>query len=99
MQRREDLFGPTVEDFNPDRWATWIPTPWTYVPFNGGPRICLGQNFALMELSYAIARMCQLFERIEERNGAERGSTGFKADITLCPLNGVKVGLIAAGKR
>lgn len=53
MQRRPDLY-PAVSDkfanpaiFNPDRWDHWTPKAWTYVPFNGGPRICVGQNFAV----------------------------------------------------
>ena len=94
MQRRKDMFGPDVEVFNPSRWSTWIPEPWTYIPFNGGPRICLGQNFALTEMAYVVSRTCQVFERIEERSGLKRGEAGYKADIILSPLKGVQVGLI-----
>ena len=94
MQRRVDLFGPTANDFDPSRWFNWTPTPWTYLPFNGGPRICLGQNFALTEIAYATARMCQVFERLEERSGLKREEVGLKSDIILTPLQGVKVGLI-----
>jgi cytochrome P450 len=96
LQRRKDLFGPTVDEFDPDRWSTFKPVAWTYIPFNGGPRICLGQNFALIELAYATTRMLQVFERIEERSGMERGSQGFKTEIILSPLLGVQVGLIPA---
>jgi len=96
MQRREDLFGPTVNDFIPERWATWTPVPWTYIPFNGGPRICLGQNFALTEMAYATCRMCQIFVRVEERSRLKRGEVGFRTDIVLSPLKGVKIGLIRA---
>jgi cytochrome P450 len=96
MQRRTDLFGPTVNEFIPLRWATWTPIPWTYIPFNGGPRICLGQNFAMTEMAYATARMCQVFERIENRDEGKRGGTGFRTDIVLSPLNGVRVGLVPA---
>lgn len=59
MQRRRDLYPPTSEDFadpaifSPDRWYKWTPKPWQYLPFNGGPRICIGQNFALTEMSFA----------------------------------------------
>ena len=96
MQHRVDLFGPTVNDFNPSRWDTWIPSPWTYIPFNGGPRICIGQNFALTETAYATTRICQNFERIEERTGQERGSTGLRSEVILTPANGVRIGLIPA---
>jgi hypothetical protein len=40
--------------------------------------------------------MVQVFEKIEERSGLERGGTGFKTDIILSPLRGVQVGLILA---
>jgi cytochrome P450 len=83
MQRRKDLFGDTVDDFNPDRWIDWIPDPWTYIPFNGGPRICLGQNFALTEMAYATARMAQRYRSIEDRsNGAK---VKYRTDIVLRP--------------
>lgn len=94
MQRREDLFGPTANDFDPLRWKTWTPVPWTYIPFNGGPRICLGQNFALTEMAYVTVRLCQRFERIEERSGKARGTHGYNTDIILTPVDRVKVGLI-----
>lgn len=54
MQRRRDLYPPISESFPfdplnwvPERWATWQPRAfggWTYIPFNGGPRICIGQQ-------------------------------------------------------
>lgn len=38
--------------FEPERWEKWTPKAWNYVPFNGGPRICIGQNFAMTEMAY-----------------------------------------------
>jgi hypothetical protein len=40
--------------------------------------------------------MLQKFGAIEERSGMERGSHGYKTDMLLSPLKGVKVGLILA---
>ena len=58
MQRRADLYPPASEKFahpaifSPERWEHWTPKPWQYIPFNGGPRICIGQNFAMTEMAY-----------------------------------------------
>lgn len=59
MQRRADLYPPQSEKFadpavfSPERWDHWTPKAWQYVPFNGGPRICVGQNFAMTEMAFA----------------------------------------------
>ncbi|KAI0154641.1 cytochrome P450 alkane hydroxylase [Xylariaceae sp. FL1272] len=71
MQRRADLYPPTSDAFadpavfSPERWEHWTPKAWSYVPFSGGPRICIGQNFALTEMAYVMVRMLQRFERFE----------------------------------
>lgn len=49
MHRRKDLYPPASEKFedpsifSPERWENWTPKPWQYLPFNGGPRICVGR--------------------------------------------------------
>jgi cytochrome P450 len=65
MQRREDLWGKDAAIFNPDRWADRKMVGWEYLPFNGGPRICLGQQFALTEVGYVLTRLIQKFDRME----------------------------------
>ncbi len=52
MQRNPDIYQPIppgfpdVKKFVPERWdGGWSPKPWTYIPFNGGPRICVGREF------------------------------------------------------
>ena len=58
MHRRPDLY-PVSSDlphphvFSPERWEKWQPKTWQYIPFNGGPRICIGQQFALTEMGKA----------------------------------------------
>lgn len=70
MHRREDFYGPDALEFRPERWETLRPG-WEYLPFNGGPRICVGQQYALMEASYATIRLMQTFPRIESRDERE----------------------------
>ncbi|KAG8690868.1 hypothetical protein FRC09_011805 [Ceratobasidium sp. 395] len=67
MQRRTDLWGEDGEEFDPDRWLddrvkTFVADPMRFVPFNAGPRICLGQQFALNEASFVMTRLVQRFD-------------------------------------
>lgn len=95
MQRRPDLYPspetgfPHVDEFCPERWDKWTPKSWTYVPFNGGPRICIGQQFALTEMSYTLVRLFQKFETVE--NKMNNVHPGLHADIVLQPSKPVKV--------
>jgi cytochrome P450 len=92
MHRRYDVYGPDAEEFKPERWES-LRLGWEYLPFNGGPRICLGQQYALTEASYVTVRLVQEFKQMESRDPQDwqEGLT-----LTLCSRNGVKVGLSPA---
>ncbi|KAL4880686.1 cytochrome P450 [Aspergillus karnatakaensis] len=60
--RRKEIWGEDAEEFRPGRWETLKPG-WEYLPFNGGPRVCLGQLFAVTEVGYVLVRILQRFER------------------------------------
>jgi cytochrome P450 len=64
MHHRKDIWGDDADEFRPERWAGRKPG-WEFLPFNGGPRICLGQQFALTEAGYVVVRMLQRFDRVE----------------------------------
>ncbi|KAF9475912.1 cytochrome P450 monooxygenase pc-3 [Pholiota conissans] len=67
MQRRTDLWGPDALQFDPDRFIDerlhkyLVPNPFIFCPFNAGPRICLGQQFAYHEATYFLVRFLQQF--------------------------------------
>lgn len=65
LHRRRDLWGPDADEFVPERWEKRRPGTFHYVPFNGGPRICIGQQFALTEAGFVVVRMLQEFDAIE----------------------------------
>jgi cytochrome P450 len=64
MHRRKDLWGEDADVFRPERFESRKPG-WEFLPFNGGPRICIGQQFALTEASYVLVRLLQRFDKIE----------------------------------
>ncbi|KAF0331025.1 Cytochrome P450 52A13 [Colletotrichum siamense] len=97
MQRRRDLYPEVSETFadpaiySPERWENWTPKPWQYVPFNGGPRICVGQNFAMTEMAYTLVLFLQKYDRLEYRgNWSEQV---LKAEIVGAPGHGVPIAL------
>ncbi|CAG5144209.1 uncharacterized protein ALTATR162_LOCUS1501 [Alternaria atra] len=92
MHRRHDLYGPDADEYKPERWETLRPG-WEYLPFNGGPRICLGQQYALTEASYVTVRMVQEFKTMESRDPEVWRES---LTLTLCSMNGTQVGLTPA---
>jgi hypothetical protein len=55
MHRREDLFGKKTDMFIPERWEN-LKTSWEFLPFNGGPRICLGRKYQFHLSRYKQAK-------------------------------------------
>ncbi|PPR04826.1 hypothetical protein CVT24_010243 [Panaeolus cyanescens] len=67
IHRRKDLWGPDALEFDPDRFLDdrlhkyLTPNPYIFCPFNAGPRICLGQQFAYHEATFFLVRLLQQF--------------------------------------
>ena len=50
MHRRRDFYGEDAEEFKPERWidsedGKGLRVGWEYLPFHGGPRICIGRMY------------------------------------------------------
>ena len=50
MHRRKDIFGEDANEYRPERWldtedGKGIRPGWAYLPFNGGPRVCIGRKY------------------------------------------------------
>lgn len=94
MHRRSDIYGDDAEEFRPERWEDGRLLPrWGYLPFNGGPRICVGQRYALTEVGYVLVRMAQEFRTLKS---ADSGPWEESLALTLSSLNGTKVCLASA---
>jgi cytochrome P450 len=88
IQRRPDLY-PKPNEFRPERFlGSGAPDTYTWVPFGGGTRRCLGASFALMEMRVVLRR---ILERAELRPGAKKPDKAQFRAITLAPRDGVLV--------
>ena len=62
ITHRHPAFWEHAEVFNPERFAPEQAAGrphFAYFPFGGGPRICIGNNFALMEIQLVLATIAQ----------------------------------------
>jgi cytochrome P450 len=62
IMHRDPRFFAAPEQFDPDRWSTpaaqHLPR-FAYFPFGGGPRLCIGAAFAMMEATLLLATIAQ----------------------------------------
>jgi cytochrome P450 len=54
---RDPRWWTEPERFDPDRWLTAKPPRYAFIPFGGGPRQCIGDSFAWLELSILAATL------------------------------------------
>jgi cytochrome P450 len=88
MHRRASLY-PNPEGFDPERWLQpdlKLPRS-AYIPFLAGPRKCIGDTFALMEMPIILATVMQR-ARVELDSGFRMEIIG---GVTLRPKNGLPV--------
>lgn len=90
-QRLEKLWGPDAAEFRPDRWSESKLHSWDYLPFNGGPRICIGQQFALTETYFTLVRVLQTFKEVHFTGDPDYHDLGQWTKLTTSVANGVMV--------
>ncbi|KAJ5909076.1 cytochrome P450 [Penicillium taxi] len=91
LHRDKDFWGSDADEFRPERWMDDGLRPfWNFVPFGGGPRRCPAQWMVTTEASYMLARLAQVYRRIEPRDPAP-----YTAVMRIGPSNktGVQVAL------
>lgn len=69
--QRDERFFPDPEWFDPDRfsadWEERVPR-YAYLPFGGGPRVCIGNAFAMMEARLILSTVTQHYKLSLEPN-------------------------------
>ncbi|KAK2988951.1 hypothetical protein RJ640_026219 [Escallonia rubra] len=65
LHRDHDIWGQDANEFKPERFSNGVSNackvPQAYAPFGLGPRLCLGRNFAMVQLKVVIALIISKF--------------------------------------
>ena len=87
---RDPRWFDNPEGFDPDRWTKEFERSLprcVYMPFGAGPRICIGQHFAMLESILLVAGLAQRY-RFELIDAAP---LEFAPSVTLRPKKGLRV--------
>ncbi|NOU31447.1 MAG: cytochrome P450 [Polyangiaceae bacterium] len=90
---RDRALFPHPEAFDPSRFLQRAPAAFSYIPFGAGPRTCIGQSFARLELQIMLAHWLRAHE-VELHPGQDLAPAPF---VTLRPRHGVTVSLRRRG--
>ncbi len=86
LTQRHPAYWEAPDEFCPERFEAGKPTPYSYLPFGGGPRNCIGAAFAQVENKIVLARILQQFD-LTWRGDRVRPYMG----ATLEPRPGVQI--------
>jgi len=96
LLHRDPKFWDQPDAFNPDHFlpekVKARPT-YAYIPFGGGPRLCIGNNFALMEMQVALVHLVRAFDYRTTRRDVIQPEPG----ITLRPKGGLRLRISSSG--
>jgi len=91
LTQHDPRFYPEPDGFNPDRWAGNAPDRelprFAYFPFGGGPRMCVGASFAMVEATLLLAAITRQFRLTLVSNQ----HVEMLPSVTLRPKNGIRM--------
>lgn len=70
----DERFHRNAESFDPDRYVGHKPDTYSWIPFGGGVRRCLGAAFAQLEMDVVLRTMLRHFELVPDDAPGERES-------------------------
>ncbi|MCP6760232.1 MAG: cytochrome P450 [Fischerella sp. CENA71] len=85
--QREDLY-PNPKEFQPERFLEKQFSPYEFLPFGGGSRVCIGANFALFEMKLILATILSRYQLELVIKRPERPKF---AGLICSPASGVKM--------
>lgn len=88
LMHRDPRIYEQPEEFRPERWLDERPGTYTWLPFGGGRRRCIGAAFAQMEMRVALRTM---LERIDWEAVGRRPERQKNFHISLIPARGARI--------
>jgi cytochrome P450 family 135 len=93
VHRRPELW-PDPTAFRPERFLDGAPAPYSWLPFGGGVRRCVGAAFATMEMHQVLRAVAHRFDLRPDRPEGERMR---RRGVTLTPSRGGRIVPLAFG--
>lgn len=96
LMHHDPRWFPEPEAFRPERFAPDAPElpRGTYMPFGTGPRVCLGQNLAMAEMTVIAAMLLQRFTLSPPEGMAPPRPT---LNVTLRPAEPMQLAIAEVG--
>lgn len=76
--------------FWPERWGHCDPSPYEYLPFGAGPRMCIGATFALTEIKIVLAMLLQRYRL----SVVPHALIDRRMSVTLSPRHGMPMRIV-----
>jgi cytochrome P450 len=91
IHHREDVY-PDPFAFRPERWEGQKPGTYTWIPFGGGTRRCLGAALAMAEQRVVMEAMARRLDLVADRPEPE---TAIHRNVTMIPSRNASVKLVS----
>jgi len=91
LVQRDPRWFPNPDKFDPDRFAPEAARQMprgAYFPFGTGPRVCIGNSFASMEMTLILATLLQ---RYTLRPAPGQEQPGMRLQVTMRPQGGLRL--------
>ncbi|KAK4446696.1 cytochrome P450 [Podospora aff. communis PSN243] len=91
LHRDPRIWGNDAGEFRPGRWAELESKKkrgsrrWEFLPFGGGPRVCLGQRVGMREMEGVVGAVVGRFGGVEAEGVEERGAKEVISELSPQP--------------